>query len=104
FTAGGGSFEIPLNSVARYDGSTWNPLGLGIGDSAYVPFVYSSCADSSGSIYFGGDFDRAGGGKVSNISMWGGDAWFDLDQGTDGPVTALSYHDGLVCMVGDFTQ
>jgi hypothetical protein len=57
-TAGG----VSANYIAKWNGSSWNALGSGIG-GAYHPYV-TALALMGSNLYAGGDFSIAG-GKVS---------------------------------------
>lgn len=73
-TAGG----VSAPGIARWNGTTWSPLGTGISD-----FV-SSIAISGGDVYVAGDFSTAGGISANNIARWNGSDWFALDGGVTG--------------------
>src|SRR5262249_17139077 len=60
FTSIGG---IAANSIARWNGSVWQPLGLGLGGSN--PFAFA-LAVYNGALVAGGRFSSAGGVAVSS--------------------------------------
>jgi hypothetical protein len=78
----GGSFTsdtgATLNGVAKWNGSTWLPLGQGVSKSASSGTVNALAVfdDGSGSaLYAGGYFDTAGGVGAFNFARWDGASW-----------------------------
>lgn len=61
FTTAG---TIPANSIAEWDGTTWQAMGTGI--DAYV----GSLISYNGDLYAAGKFSIAGGVPVNNIAKW----------------------------------
>lgn len=95
--------------IARWDGTSWSPLGTGIGGVGSVVNALSASAPSlGGGLFAGGQFTSAGGIPVSNIAHWDGKNWSSLAGGVDGPVFAMVVHDdgsGPALFVGgSFTQ
>jgi hypothetical protein len=82
FTETGG---VTVNHVARWDGSSWSPLGSGMDGP-----VYALAVDGSGNLYAGGNFDQAGGVSVKHIAMWDGSSWSPLGWGVGDTVSALA--------------
>ncbi|MEZ6037361.1 MAG: hypothetical protein R3F29_07765 [Planctomycetota bacterium] len=79
----GGSFP---ESVARYDGQSWQPIGFGFDGTVRALAVLPN-----GNIVAGGDFTGAFGFTAANyIARWNGNAWLPLGTGMDGPVLALA--------------
>lgn len=68
----GGSFTsiqgVPANSVARWDGATWSPLGTGVGGTIHTLAVFD------GSLVAAGYFGTAGGVIARNVARWDGTA------------------------------
>jgi hypothetical protein len=75
FTNAGGS---AANDIAQWDGSSWSPLGSGMGGDS--PFVLA-LAVSGGTLYAGGGFTTAGDIAATNIAQWNGTAWSALGSG-----------------------
>ncbi len=73
-TAGGKS----ANLVAMWNGTSWSPLGSGIGGT--FPYV-SAVAVSGSDVYVGGLFTEAGGRSAGDIAVWNGYAWAPLGNG-----------------------
>ncbi|MDX1626978.1 MAG: hypothetical protein R3323_10725, partial [Wenzhouxiangellaceae bacterium] len=106
----GGLFDSaegqPVIGIARWDGSTWRPVGGGI-DGPYDPKVLSLEADPvAGLLYVGGEFDEAGGVAAANIAAWNGTSWQAVGSGIPGPtgsgVHALAVFQGGICAGGNF--
>lgn len=123
----GGSFEtaggVTVNSIAKWTGSTWQPLtgpaGTGVtlfdANSNELPGGVSAMAvfdDGTGpALYVGGTFSRAGGVTAWSIARWNGSQWSPVTgsagQGTNGRIRALEVYDdgaGQALFVGgDFS-
>ena len=85
FTRAGG---IAAANIAKWNGSSWSALGLGIDGPAF-PAVYA-LAVSGSDLYAGGDFTAAGSVTANSIAKWNGKSWSALGSGTDTSVLALS--------------
>ena len=83
-TAGG----APANGIARWNGSTWSPLGSGIGGPAFVS-VSALAVLPNGDLVAGGSFTSAGGVSTNRIARWDGSTWSPLGSGMDDTVAAL---------------
>jgi hypothetical protein len=59
-----------VSRIAKWDGSTWSPLGSGLG---FHPFttVYALAAMPDGDIVAGGSFSTAGGNVSVSWARWG---------------------------------
>lgn len=80
-------------SIARWNGSTWSPLGAGVIGDVRALAVYDDMSGSGPSLYVGGAFTTAGGAPASNIAKWDGASWSQLGSGVTGFVFALAVHD-----------
>lgn len=102
----GGGFtkigELPVNYVAKWDGSTWSALGgqIGQGDSHVVRSLHCIGND----VYVGGNFTTAGGVTVNNVARWDGTAWHALGAGTNGLVLTLEEWRGELYAGGRFSH
>ena len=86
-TAGG----VLANFIAKWDGSSWSPLGSGMNSDVLALTVFD---DGTGpALYAGGIFTAAGGVSASHIAKWDGSSWTPLGSGMDGSVVALSVFD-----------
>jgi len=63
FAQAGGS---PFNGIARWDGSSWYPLGSGVNNDV------SALAVSGSDVYVGEGFTEAGGSPANGIARWDG--------------------------------
>ncbi len=87
----GGYFDtLPdqkANSIAKWDGSTWSPLGSGITgppDADCRGGKVHALAVSGNNLYVGGFFTNAGGVSAKNIARWNGSSWSALGSGMGG--------------------
>ena len=91
----GGSFtsagSVNTNGVAKWDGSSWSPLGTGLMNGANAAGALAFCAfdeDGAGpnppALFVGGSFTSAGGVSANNIARWDGVAWSALGSGLGG--------------------
>lgn len=81
--------------IARFDGSSWSPLGAGItganpGSAAEVDAIAEFNDGTGPAVYAAGSFAMAGGTSAANIARWNGTSWAPLGSGTNGPVYALA--------------
>ena len=101
----GGTFAtisgVPMNGIARWNGSTFTPLGTGMIGSSIEALVTLD----NGDIVAGGNFVGAGGTTVNHIARWNGTTWSPMGNGFDAPVYALcKMPNGDVIAGGAFTQ
>ncbi len=97
----GGDFTlagtVAANFMARWDGSAWSALGIGLNNAVRASTVHD---DGSGpALYVGGTFTGAGGLSALGVAKWDGTAWSVLGAGLDptggGGVECLaSFDDG----------
>ncbi len=78
----GGQFtfagEVAANNIARWDGTTWSPLGNGMNDWVIALTEYN------GELIAGGGFTTAGGTPANRIARWDGTVWTALGSGMSG--------------------
>lgn len=99
-TAGKVGQYVAANRVARWNGSTWAPLGVGLNG-----IVYALAAMPNGDVIAGGGFTTSGGTSVSRIARWNGGAWLPMATGVVGAVRALAVlPNGDVVAGGSFTS
>src|ERR1043166_1807861 len=81
--------------MAKWNGSSWSPVGLGMGaDAGQHPYAYAM-ATLGTNLYVGGGFVRAtnsGGAPVTvnRIAKWDGTTWSALGSGINAQVRALA--------------
>lgn len=86
---------VSANGIAKWDGSSWSPLGSGVsGDSSPSVFALTVFDDGSGpALYVGGQFLTAGGVSARSIAKWNGSSWSPLGSEVSGGVFALTVFD-----------
>jgi hypothetical protein len=93
FTVAGG---VAANFIARWDGSSWSPLGCGVNGEVHALGVYD---DGGGpALYAGGAFTIAGNVTARRIAKWDGSGWSAIGSmfgisGNSSTVEALAVHD-----------
>jgi hypothetical protein len=93
FTAAGG---VAANYIARWDGSSWSPLGSGIGFPMSNPSVSALTTFDDGgglALYAAGAFATAGGVAANSIAKWNGSSWSPLGSGMNYSASALTVFD-----------
>jgi trimeric autotransporter adhesin len=97
-TAGG----VPVNHIARWGGSAWEPLGSGLAGtsfsfptSALVLTVFDEDGAGPGrpALFVGGDFLTAGGVNARGVARWDGTSWSAVGTGLTGRVASMTIHD-----------
>ncbi|MFY9344221.1 MAG: hypothetical protein WAT39_17145 [Planctomycetota bacterium] len=78
FTAIGG---VAATNIARWNGTTWAPLGSGPSIYWWSSSLLSLCSMGNGDVVVGGLFPNAGGVSADNIARWNGTAWASLGTG-----------------------
>jgi hypothetical protein len=73
----GGSFTgiggVSANYIAKWDGSTWSPLGTGVDAYVYALTTYN---DGTGpALFVGGTFTSVGGVQAHGLAKWNGTTW-----------------------------
>ncbi|MEO8616481.1 MAG: hypothetical protein ABI600_15160 [Luteolibacter sp.] len=99
----GGEFtiagDIAASRIAKWNGTNWTALGVGLNGSVYAIEI-----DSSGNVYAGGGFTTAGGASAKGVAKWNGSAWASLGTGVNGTVSTLEVDSsGNIYAGGDFT-
>jgi hypothetical protein len=93
----GGDFHVPGDpnswGIARWDGTSWSSLGVGLGDLVHVNDLVVFDDGSGPALYAAGRFATAGGVPVLNIAKWDGSTW--------SPVGAADTYEVSACAVFD---
>jgi hypothetical protein len=88
-TAYNGALAVTVNNVARWDGTEWSDLDLGVNG-----IVWALAVAADGTLYAGGEFTTAGAVPlaVDYVAAWDGSAWSALGTppGLDSNVYALA--------------
>ncbi len=81
---------VPCNGVARWNGTSWRPLGTGVNTKqAQSLGVYGD------ELIVGGQFGFAGGVPVNAIASWDGQNWHAMGSGVGGTTIPLVGSFGL---------
>jgi hypothetical protein len=88
-TAGG----VTVNRIARWDGSTWTPLGTGMNGVVRALTVFDDAGPGGPALIAAGDFTSAGGVTVNRIAKWDGTSWSPFTAGANGPLKTLAVYD-----------
>ena len=96
FVGTGGTPVDGLSHIAKWNGSAWSALDMGVHFNSTVRAIAISGTD----IYIGGDI----GGGLNNVAKWNGTAWVALDQGLAGRVSAIAVSGTDVYVGGSFTE
>jgi Glucose / Sorbosone dehydrogenase len=78
---------------------SWENLSQGING-----IVNCVATDTSGKVYFGGNFGTAGTTNANNIAVWSSSTWSTLGTGSNGSINAIATYNGKVYAGGAFTQ
>jgi hypothetical protein len=95
----GGNFNTNgLSRIAQWNGTSWGPIGSGLGGA-----VLSIARGFGASLVAGGLFTNAGALPASGVALWDGSAWFALGPGLDPPVNRVAVDAfGIIYAAGDF--
>ncbi|HYE02249.1 MAG TPA: GC-type dockerin domain-anchored protein [Phycisphaerales bacterium] len=88
FSTAGGQ---PAANVAKWDGTSWSPLGTGVNSNVLGLTVFDEDGAGPGlpALYAAGNFSHAGALLVNQVARWNGAAWSSLDGGADSQVSVL---------------
>ncbi|CAN5511727.1 hypothetical protein BH10BAC5_BH10BAC5_16490 [soil metagenome] len=92
---------IAARNIAMWDGTSWSPLGTGLGSPSGTDTIYA-LAVYNGELYAGGNFTLAGGNSALNIAKWNGTAWNTVGSGINGEVRSLIVYNSKLYAGGDF--
>lgn len=88
-----GGAGVAAIRIARWNGSSWSALGLGLSDPV------QALAVSGSDLYAGGEFD----GTLNYIARWNGSAWSAVGAGLNSTVYALTVSGSNLYVGGAFT-
>ncbi len=97
---------VAAKSIARWDGSNWSPLGLGLDGVFFARGAALTVFDDGGGpeLYVGGTFTSAGGVPgTRNLAKWSGSTWSSVAGDLFSSVFTLQTHDdgsGLALYAG----
>ena len=100
FTSAGGS---AANGIAKWDGTSWSPVGSGAGSSFVSAGRLTVFDDGSGpALYSAGGFSIAGGTTPTDVAKWDGTSWSSLAGGMSGfPWPYSGHHIGGLTVFDD---
>ncbi len=81
FTSAG---NLNANHIAKWNGSTWEPLGRGLSGNYGARCMVSYDDGSGAALYAGGFFSKAGTVTVGQIAKWDGASWSAVGRGVTG--------------------
>ncbi|MBM4112703.1 MAG: hypothetical protein FJ253_04910 [Phycisphaerae bacterium] len=91
---------VPANFVAKWNGTTWSPLGSGTNATVRSFAVFDEGMGQGPSLFVGGNFTSAGGMSANGIARWNGVAWSPVsgaadssDNGVNGSVLSMAVFD-----------
>lgn len=83
--------EGPASNIARWNGTSWSPLGPGLDMRVYALAVLD---DGNGpALYCGGSSQTMPGSVGDTVARWNGSSWSILSTGIDAIVYALAVYD-----------
>jgi len=86
-----------LNGIAKFDGTSWKPLGPLDQNGLTAGFATTlALAEHSDSIVVGGNFISAGPVAANNIALWDGVSWSALGDGLPDTVHAIEVFKGEI--------
>jgi len=90
YEGGNGEFG-GIYTIQKWDGTSWSPLGLGVGGTVETLRVFD---DGTGpALFVGGTFLTAGGMSANSVARWNGTEWSPLGSGLGGTVRTLEVFD-----------
>lgn len=85
---------VMVNRIAKWDGTSWSPLGAGLN---HVGSTMTTFDDGTGTqLYVGGAFTEADGQSIEYLARWDGANWTRVGSWASGLVsTSIVFDDGL---------
>lgn len=73
--------NLPVNSVALWNGASWQPLGNGLAGMTVFEQVDDLLVLANGDLLAGGTFDLIGGVSTGGLARWDGSNWTPIAGG-----------------------
>jgi trimeric autotransporter adhesin len=93
----GGEFthagSLPVNRIARWDGSSWSALGSGFDGPVEALAVHDDGGGGGPALYAAGGFETAGGIPADGVARWNGASWSGLPAGLSKNASCLIVFD-----------
>lgn len=94
----------PANGIARWNGSSWQPVGTGLDTPFSGQVIYPhKMITYNNKLYVCGNFKKAGGQIVNGIASWDGTSWSPVGTGFNSVVYAIGVYNNQLYAGGDFT-
>lgn len=93
---------LPVNNIARWDGSQWHALGGGL-HTGPSPSV-NDLEIRGSNVYVAGLFRSAGGLNITNLARWNGQQWNAMAGGPTGTNVSLAFVGDTLYTSGNFTN
>lgn len=99
--------SVPASGIARWNGTSWAPLGAGLAGAAGTLVIRALTTLSNGDLAVAGNFTMAGGLPAPGLARWNGANWTAIPAAVTGGspfITALAaLPNGDLVVGGDFT-
>ena len=92
---------VAANSIARWNGTTWVPLGAGLGNGLGNQRVEALC-QYDGALWAAGFFESAGGMPAHHVARWDDSGWSPMGSGADWSTSQCGAWGGSVVVAGGF--
>lgn len=97
---------MAVNGIARWDGSSWRPLGSGLGPipPAFINVTYVMVGCPNGNLVVAGTFTSAGGLPATGLAQWDGANWSTPATVAGGVSAVACLPDNSLIIGGNFTS
>jgi hypothetical protein len=85
---------LEVHNIARWEGTSWHPLGAGLNDRGSALAVYGN------DLVVAGRFTEVGGITVNHVARWDGNAWHPMGDGLPGVADHFVLYDGRLVAAG----